>query len=370
MRGHFSYKVLILALIPLLLAGCLFGPAAPKQEIDPPQDKATTSQKTDGKAGDSSPLTDGAANGGKNSTDGKSDEEKTASSRQAEVELYFKSAEGYVVPYSITIPAEEGIAKAALSQMVAGSELEKSGQLPKGFSALLPKGTTISLDINKKNKVANVDLSKEFLNYKEEEEEQLLGALTWALTAWNSVEQVNVWVNGKQLDAMPKGKTPAKGLTRQNTALNVELGDGVQISNSMPVTLYFLGQSGEHVYFVPITRMVPRDGNIAQVALEQLIAGPNLASHLSTDLLDNLVVNDVTVKERLVQADFGEQLLEYGKEDKVSERAIQAIVLSLTENTGAEQVKLSVNGKTNVNTQQVSLAKPVLRPKKVNPYGL
>ena len=165
---------------------------------------------------------------------------------------------------------------------------------------------------------------------------------------------------------MPKGKTPSTDMTRENTAINIEVAKGVHISDSMPVTLYFLGQEGETTYFVPVTRMVPRGDNVAEVTIEQLIAGPLQSSQLNTEILDNLEVNEITVEDRTVVADFGEQLLEYGQENKVSDHAIQSIVLSLTENTGAEQVKISVNGESAV----AQAAEPVSRPTKVNPIGL
>lgn len=363
MRGNILRMMSIIALIPLLLTGCLFGPE-PK-EIDPPPD-TTAVDNDEGQEGEEATETNADAD----ESDEGSKEDKSASAGTQEVELYFKGPEGYVVPYTVAIPKAEGVAKEQLEYMIKGGPIAETEALPEGFTPLIPEGTEIiGLDI-KENGVANVDLSKEFLEYEAEDEEKILGAITWALTAWDSVDKVNLWINGKPLEQMPKGKTPAVDMTRKNTAINVEVAEGVQISDSMPVTLYFLGQSGDTTYFVPVTRMVQRDKDVARVAIEELISGPLQSSGLNTEILGNLEVNKITVEDETVLADFGEQLLGYGEENKVSEHAIRSIVLSLTENTGAEQVKISVDGQSKATSENASLAEPVNRPAKVNPFSL
>lgn len=360
MRGNTLRSMFIIVLISLLLAGCLFGPDPSTSEIDPPPD--TTAVDSDA-AEDEGEATEA-------DVDMTNEEEEAANSETALVELYFRSADGFVVPYTAEIPKTEGIAKEALTYMVKDGAMSELDGLPEGFSSLLPEGTKIiGLDI-KENGVANLDLSEEFLNYEPEDEEDLLGAITWALTAWDSIDKVNLWINGEPLAYMPKGNTPAVNMTRDNTAINIEMAEGVQISNSMPVTLYFLGQTGESIYFVPVTRMVSRDHDVAKVTIEQLVAGPLASSSLNTEITNNLEVHDIAVEDDVVLADLGEQLLEYGQENKASEHAIQSIVLSLTENTGASQVKISIDGKSNVASENISLAEPVTRPAKINPFPL
>lgn len=359
MRGNVLRTMALIALIPLLFTGCLFGPEPIGQEIDPPPDIEAVNTEEDT---DSDEVEEDAEE--------KMTEDEAATSQTQDIELYFKDPNGYVVPYTVSIAKTEGLAKAQLEHMVQGGPIEEIESIPEGFTALIPEGTEIlGLDI-KENGVANVDLSKEFLNYKPEDEEKLLGAITWALTAWDSIDQVNIWINGHPLEEMPQANTPAKEMTRENTAINIEVATGVQISDSMPVTLYFLSQAGEATYFVPVTRMVARDDDVVQAAMEELVAGPLQSSQLNTEILNNVEINEITVKDGMVFADFGEQLLEYGQENTASDRAIRSIVLSLTENTGIDQVQISVEGNSNVMSKNASLAEPVTRPTQINPIGL
>ncbi len=331
-------------LVPLLLSGCVFGPEKDaSQPIDPPP------------AGVNENTSEVAANQAKK-------EEKKEQSLG--VELYFMTQTGHVAPYTLNLPSSKGIAKDVLKFMV--KEGPGQAMLPKGFTPILPKGTQVKA-LNIQDGVATIDFSKELLNYKQGEEEDLLSAVTWTLTGFSTINKVNIWVDGKPLAVMPKEKTPAQGLTRSD-GINLEVAKGTDITRSMPVTLYFMGQLPDNqTYYVPVTRMVNTTDNVGETVINELVKGPQLQSGLSATLDTTLKVNKVQVKGDLAVADFGEQLLQYEK-NVASEDALQTIVLSLTENTSAEKVKLSVNGKEDVTTAgKKPVSEPVSRPKFVNP---
>lgn len=334
---------LSLVLATCLLTGCTWGTKPASQAIDPPPANANLNAE---------PVA-------------KSAEPKKVRG----TELYFLTDTGYVVPYTVDVPASNEIAKEAMRYMVKGGPANKL--LPTGIEPILPQGTSIK-GLNIQDGTATIDFSKEFLNYAEELEEKLLSAVTWTLTGFSNVKEVNIWVEGKPLAEMPKKKTPALHLTR-NRGINLEVAEGVNLGQSMPVTLYFLGQTPDnHLYYVPITRMVNRDSNVAQAALAELIKGPKQQSSLTSSIDQGLTVNKVAIEKNMVVADLGEQLLQYNAEHQASKDAIDAIVLSLTENTGLKKVKLTVNGKQNVVVagEEKGLTKPVDRPEKVNPQTL
>ncbi|MBA4602645.1 GerMN domain-containing protein [Thermoactinomyces mirandus] len=343
MHNRWFWASACFLLVPLVLSGCVFGPEKnASKPIDPPP--ADIEQNT-------SEVT---ANQAK-----KEEAEQTLG-----VELYFMTHTGHLAPYTLNLPSSKGIAKEVLKFMVKDGPGQ--AMLPKGFTPILPKGTQVKA-LNIQDGVATIDFSKEFLNYKQEEEENLLSAITWTLTGFPTVNEVNIWVDGKLLSAMPKGKTPAQGLTRKD-GINLEVAKGTDITRSMPVTLYFIGQLPDnHTYYVPVTRMVNASDNVGEVVIDELVKGPQLQSGLSAALDTTLKVNKVQVKGDLAVADFGEQLLQYGK-NAASEDALQTIVLSLTENTSAEKVKLIVNGKQNITVEgEKTVSEPVSRPKFINP---
>ncbi|PTM58220.1 GerMN domain-containing protein [Desmospora activa] len=344
MRKSLLRGALVLALVPLVLTACLFGPEKESAPIDPPPQSSGDEEKEQ---------------------KSKSKEEESAAKEEGEMELYFLTDTGYVVPYSLNIPKVEGIAKEALQYMVKDGPA--SSMLPKGFSGILPEGTKINgLDIRKGT--ATIDFSKEFLSYDAALEEKILSAVTWSLTGFDSVQRVDIRVDGRPLQAMPKGKNPAVGLTR-NGGINLELSQGVDASSSMPVTLYFLGQTENNdVYYVPVTRMIKRKGNTAEAALQELVKGPQHGSELVTALAETTRVNSVKVEGDTAVADFGKELLQYSDEQEASKDALQTIILSLTENTAAKKVKITVEGESDVDAE--GFDKPVTRPDRINPSGL
>lgn len=334
-----------LLFIPLLLAGCMFGQEKESTKpIDPPPADANLDNATPVGAGQ------------EKNTD---KQEKTTG-----MELYFMTDTGHVAPYTLSLPASTGIAKEVLKFMV--KEGPGASMLPKGLMPILPKGTEVKA-LNISDGVATIDFSKEFLNYQEEEEEDLLSAVTWTLTGFSTIQEVNIWVDGKPLAVMPKKKTPAQGLTRKD-GINLEVAEGTDLTRSMPVTLYFMGQlPNNEIYYVPVTRMVNHSDQIGETVMKELIKGPQYESGLTAALDNTLEVNKVQVQGKMVSADLGEKLLQYGK-NSASKDAVQTIVLSLTENTDADKVQLTVNGKPNVAVEgEGAVSQPVTRPSFVNP---
>lgn len=338
-------QVTAVFLLLFVLTGCMFGPQQTSKPIDPPPPEV----ELDAKAVDAKQTKEKAEN----------------DKKSAGTELYFLTDTGYVVPYTLKIPVEGGIAKQALRFMVKGGPAE--ALLPKGFMALLPKGTQVK-GLNIQDGIATVDFSKEFLNYPEDQEEKVVNAVTWTLTGFANVEKVNIWVDGKSLSELPKQKTPAQNLSR-NRGINLEVAEGVEIHRAMPVTLYFLGQNPDNeVYYVPVTRMINRHPDVALRTLQELIRGPKHQSGLSGAFDHGTAINKVQVQGKWVVADLGEQLLEYSSDHKASKDAIQTLVLSLTENTKLDGVKLTVNGKTDgLSITKKQGADMVSRPEFINP---
>jgi len=119
MRLKIACTVLVMLML-FALTGCLFGPeqktSAP---IDPPP--AGVEEKYERQGAQK-----------KAEEDAKADKKN-----QARVQLYFLANNGYVVPYAVDMPKVEGIAKEAMTMLVAGSKAES--RLPEGFRGVLPE---------------------------------------------------------------------------------------------------------------------------------------------------------------------------------------------------------------------------------------
>lgn len=334
----------------VFLSGCgLFG-GEEKKQIDPPQD---VTLMEDGAA-----VKDGAAEETKQ--DGKEAVETTV-----QTELYLIDKNGYVVSQTMELPRKEGLAKQALEYLVANGPVEE--MLPNGFRAVLPADTQLSVNI--KDGVATVDFSKEFKNYKKEDEKRILEAVTWTLTQFDTVKKVKLQLNGEPLQAMPVNGTPiSEELSRAN-GINQDSTDVVDITNTKAVTVYYLGGEENAYYYVPVTRRVSNDmkDNIAAV-VNELVQGPAYSSKLLSDFQDDVKLLDAPkIEGSKVTLNFNESIYENFEDKMVSEHVLNSLVLSLTEQAGVESVSLTVKGATDVLTEKgEKLSEPVSRPEKVN----
>ena len=284
---------------------------------------------------------------------------------KVKTELYLIDKNGYVVPQTLELPKSEGVAKQALEHLVKGGPVTEL--LPNGFRAVIPEDTQLSLKIDEG--VAIVDFSKEFKNYQKEDELKILQAITWTLTQFDSVEKVQLSMNGEELKEMPVNGTPiSEGLSR-TSGINIDTSDVADITNTKAITVYYVGGEVGNYYYVPVTRRVSEvsEDNIT-AAVNELVKGPSLSSNLLTDFVSDVaLLDEPTVSDGKVTVNFNESILGSFKEKKVSQSVLNALVLSLTEQEGIESVEIQVNGSADLlNEDGKPLSEPVVRPEKVN----
>jgi germination protein M len=336
----------------VLLSGCgLFG-GEEKTQMDPPQE---VSYLEEGQQSVETEETTGV---------------ETAPGEEAAeasvlTELYLIDKNGYVVPQTVALPKTEAVATQALEYLVANGPV--SEMLPNGFRAVLPADTNVSVNVN--GGVATVDFSKEFKNYQPEDEMKILQAVTWTLTQYDSINKVKFQMNGHEMTEMPVNGTPISTEVTRNNGINLDTSEVVDISNTKPVTVYYLGGDESNYYYVPVTKRVSNTTTDPVVAVvNELIKGPNISSGLVSEFLPSVELLDKpTVAAGKVTLNFNESVYGSFEEKMVSEHLLTSLVLSLTEQQGIESVAVMVDGDANiVNEDGEKLTEPVTRPEKVN----
>lgn len=329
-----------------LLSGCnLFGNEVQKK-IDPPKDVT---------------ITKDSSTKAKEASGNKADVQETV-----KTELYLIDKDGYVVPQTLALPKKTSVATQALEYLVADGPV--SELLPNDFRAVLPAGTDVSVNIDKDG-VASVDFSKEFKNYKKADEMKILQSITWTLTQFPTVKNVKLSMAGKELSEMPVGGSPiSENLTRA-AGINLDTSNVMDITNTKPVTVYFIGGEEGSYYYVPVTRRVNNnvEDNIAAV-VDELVKGPNQSSNLVTDFMPDVKLLEAPkVENGKVTLNFNENVFGSFEEKMISQHLLDSLVLSLTEQKGIEQVAVLVKGKAElVNEKGKKVTEPVSRPEKVN----
>ncbi|UFJ39095.1 GerMN domain-containing protein [Brevibacillus humidisoli] len=348
----------VLGISTVLLTGCgLFGPEEEtRTSIDPPPLTEDGGVEIDASDAIDSGITDPDASG--------TDDQETSQTINRTV--YLLDANDYVVPVTLPLPQTDGPAKQVLSYMVKGGPVEEL--LPQGFAAILPEGTNV-LGANILEGTVTVDFSPEFTKYAPEQEEEILHAITRALTQFDSIENVEIWVNGTPLSEMPVNKTPITALN-QSTGINLELAEGATPGRTSAVTVYFQGQlDQERTYYVPVTRLIPETDDVARAVVEELIRGPKEGSPLFSSLLGTTEVISVEKQDETVVVNLSDDVLKYNNGKEANPEAMQSLVLSLTENTGANKVQVMVEGKPLTTAGSYDFSKPVVRPMEINSFA-
>jgi germination protein M len=285
------------------------------------------------------------------------------------VTVYLLDRNGYLAPMTLRVEGEPSTVQATAIKSIQWltADKQQEEQLPSGFKAILPEGMRLSsVTENKDEHTLAVDFAAPLPSIPASQERKVLEALVWTLTELPGIDKVKLSVAGQPISSLPASGLPVDQVLTRGLGINLETAQGVQVNRAMAVTLYFSAQSaaGEG-YFVPVTRLINRQGNVAQAALEQLIRGPQSSSQLSP-----VVTSEITVEQLSQMADTISVSLRDTKwepESVISAVMLDALVLTLTEESEAPQVRVVMNGDDSlVDSDNRSYERPVTRPTSIN----
>jgi len=273
---------------------------------------------------------------------GEEDEEFTDESNMRDTVLYFQNESGYLVPVKRQLPWEEGIAKAALSNMVASPMIDEDiGAI--GLSAILPAGTEIlGMSINAETGLCKVDFTVDATNYNSKmEEENLVRGVVYTLTEFPAISEVQFMFNGETVSELKYGTNVSKPIKREdiNTVETSAMG-------TSKVVIYYKGTSnGEYEYYVPVT--VPTSAPIANVltALEELFKGAPDVSGLYTDIPAGVELLGVEVSNGIAYVDIAVDSKKTLSEQITFDRMTKNIALTLKEFSEIDDIEILIDGK-------------------------
>ncbi|MBE3551539.1 MAG: GerMN domain-containing protein [Kyrpidia tusciae] len=274
--------------------------------------------------------------------------------------MYYVNPQGYVVPIADSIPKVTGIATETLQYMVQGGPGDAVAA-KWGLKGSLPPGTKV-LGMDIRNGLAKVDFSKEILQYQTpQQERQIVDSVVWALTEFPTIQQVQILVNGRQLQTMPVAGTPIGQPLGRAMGINLNVAGNINPSNTEKLTLYYSGGAGDHTYLVPVTKILPvgSSTDVVKDTMAQL-ANPGIPG-LSSPVTTQVKVLHTSLDGNLATVDFDRSFWN----DQKPDQSVAAVVLSLAQSVHVSQVKLTVKGEAPV-VKGLDLAKPVSAPRFVN----
>lgn len=244
--------------------------------------------------------------------------------RMRDTVLYYRDDLGYLVPVSVDIEWQEGIARAALRKLISDDRDSELAQRIGLYSAI-PTNTNI-LGLTIRDGLAKIDLSAEALNCGSAEQEQLmLKSLVYTLTEFNTVDRVQLMIEGDSIESLEFGSNVGGPLVREN--INA-LGDGT--GSSLTVFFYRVNEK-DYSYFVPVTLNTGTAGTDMDVAVKCLLEGPPEGSDLRSDIPEGVSIGGMGVKNGIVYLNFDQDIFDYQGSDRIGENIVKSVALTLKE---------------------------------------
>ncbi len=253
------------------------------------------------------------------------------------ITAYYKDNNGFIVPVITNIPWEEGIAKATVRKMVIGSEKEKE-LAQSGLHGVIPEGTEI-IGMSIKDGLCVVDFTKNILNNATiEDEKDMMTALAYTLTEFDTIDRVEIMVEGQMLETLAKGYPVNVAFERENINL-VGSEDGANY------TVYYKTSETEVAgYYVPITFSAEAVGNPVKIVLEKLFNGPPSDLAVQNDIPYGISLNDVSISQGIAKIDLSMGALSLSQEEY--EDLSKIVVLCLQQFKEVTDIAFSIEGIT------------------------
>ncbi|MFD1362183.1 GerMN domain-containing protein [Lentibacillus salinarum] len=336
-----KHRLLLFSLtvcLAIILTGCFQGEQSlDKNEMDPPQD-AEAVDDLESESGEEASATE----------DEESQEEvmegdKGETSETIDRQLYLLDANGMVASQTLQLPqpASNEVAKQSLEYLVKDGPV--TSLLPNGFQAILPAGTEIlGLDLDNSGTMV-VDVSEEFENYQAEDELNILQAMTYTVTQFDSVDEMKLRIDGTPQESMPVDGTPiGEGYSRVN-GINLVHSNTVDLLNSEPVTLYYPSVQGDNDYFVPVTQHVNVEDSLYESTVQTLMEGPGFDTNLQHVFNSSAeLANGPRLNKGVLEVVFNQEVLEDSDEAIISNDVMETLVRTLTQDEDVEAVEVKV----------------------------
>ena len=261
--------------------------------------------------------------------------------------IYLLNENGFLVKSKILLTEnnKEDQIKILLKNLI----IDSSNKFPDGLSATIPKGTKI-LDINYDEGYVTLNFSKQFLNIKEDKEDNMFESIVYSIFDLKDIKGIFIQVEGEMLENYPHKKTKLNYPLTKEIGINKEYNLSKR-DNINKVVIYYLEKIDNSNYYVPVTKYMNSDSDKIKIIIDSLttsyIYEPNLMSFLN----NNVKLNSYEENENVFFLDFNSSL--YDKNNKVLEEVIYSISYSVFDNYDVKSVVFSVDGE-NIKTVSVN----------------
>ena len=256
------------------------------------------------------------------------------------VQVYLLDEDATLIPYTLGI--EEGL---DLNQRVAEVlRLMTIGNEPvQGVRGLLPNNAQLE-NCTLQGSQLSLYFPENFRNYDPKTEMRLLEGLTWAVTQFDEVSEVLLYLAGEPLTHMPQLSTPVPLPLNRQIGINNFENTVNRLHDSHSLTVFYTRQKNGSSVYVPKTLRISNQTSL-QDKLSSILSDISVFSQLKQPLAETpLTVLDCALDEGLLTINVSGEILD--EEKKINEELVTSLLLSIQSSLGVSQVQLQVDGVT------------------------
>lgn len=251
--------------------------------------------------------------------------------------LYLATEDSLMVPVMKKLPWEEGIAVAALNQLVSTSANMREASLM-GLKTVIPDGTSFEVTIDD-NRLATVNIIGMQPVDSAAKEVQIITAVVNTLTEFPTIDRVTMLIDGKAEKALPNGMP----LTPDTNAflLNVEEGDTSVSTIKSNIIIFYLPNSSCSLN-IPVTRYSESEASFKH-AVEEMLKGSTLKG-TGNFFPQNTQILDASIIDNIASVNFSGEFLLCRDVDGLDAALYDAIYLTAGLYDSISELRLYVNG--------------------------
>lgn len=231
------------------------------------------------------------------------------------------------------------IIKEKLEYLIIGGS--NNDDIPNGFRPMIPSDTKIlNLDLN--NDVLTINFSKELLNVRERDEEDMIEAIIYTLTEIEGVNKIIIKVEDKTLEELPHSKKILPQILNRDYGIN-KIYDFDTLSDLTKTTIYYINEINDNIYYTPVTKVSNDTREKVTVIIDELKSSLIYQSNLSSYLSAAAELKNYEIVENAMHLTFNDKIFSNFDSKNILEEVKYTISMSIKENYDVESVIFYVN---------------------------
>lgn len=217
----------------------------------------------------------------------------------------------------------------------------KNDNIPNGFRPMIPVETKV-LNLDLVENILTINFSKELLNVRKSNEEDMIEAIIYTLTEIEGIEKIIIKVEDKIIEELPNSKKVLPQVLDRDFGIN-KIYDFDSLAKLTKTTIYYINEINDNVYYTPVTKITNDTREKITVIIDELKSSLIYQSNLSSYLSATAELKNYEIIENAMHLSFNDKIFSSFDSKNILEEVKYTISMSIKENYDVEAVVFYVN---------------------------